>query len=382
MSARLLVISHEYPPVGGGGSSGFRDLLQALPGAGGDIVTSLAEGLPSSERQGSFTIHRVGLRRKINYETSGSRAISWLVFAVFTLCAFFKALKLRLTGKYDLLLANYAIPSGLIALPLGMIFGMRTAVNIIEADILDPGTECREPYRGILKTAAAAALRGADRLTAISSHIRGQAELHYGTAGIEVVPFPAVLPEVKRVSKANAGFADGDILIAFTGRLVKRKGLDFAVRAVAKLSPEVRFVVIGDGPERAPLTKLAEELGVSDRVIFKGFLSETDKFSLLSACDLFLVPSLHEGLCLAAVEAMHAGLPVITTRNGGISDIVEEGVNGLYTDYGDEAGLREKVRRLMGDAALRARLGAANPSKAAMFLPAAIAGRYLKAIGL
>lgn len=382
-SGRLLVISHEFPPVGGGGSSGFRNQLDALPGAEGDIITSLAEGLPAFEQRGAFRIHRVGLRKRINYETSGSRVSSWLTFAAFTLCALGKGFGLCLRREYALVIANYAIPAGLVSLLLGKLFSIRTAVNIIEADILDPGSECREPYRGPLRLAVTAALRGADKLTAISSHIRGLARLHYGGGlEIEVVPFPASLPEIKRLSKAGAGFGEKDFVLAFTGRLVKRKGLDFALSSLAALGPEVKLAIIGDGPEKEPLAALAAQLGISGRVIFKGFLGEEEKFSVLSACDAFLVPSLHEGLCLAAVEAMHAGLPVITTRNGGIADIVEEGVNGLFTDHGDAGALREKVRRLQEDAGLRARLSAANPAKAAKFLPARTAAGYLKALGL
>ncbi|HCC46821.1 MAG TPA: hypothetical protein DEQ38_01695 [Elusimicrobia bacterium] len=382
-SGRLLVISHEFPPVGGGGSSGFRDQLDALPGAEGDIITSLAEGLPAFEQRGAFRIHRVGLSKKINYETSGSRAASWLVFAAFTLAALGKGFVLCLRSEYSLVIANYAIPAGLVSLLLGKLFSLKTAVNIIEADILDPGSECREPYRGPLRLAVMAALRGADKLTAISSHIRGLARLHYGASlEIDVVPFPASLPEISPLSRAEAGFGEKDFVLAFTGRLVKRKGLAFAVRSLAALGPDVKLVIIGDGPEKGPLSALAAQLGISGRLIFKGFLGESEKFSILSACDAFLVPSLHEGLCLAAVEAMHAGLPVITTRNGGITDIVEEGVNGLFTDYGDVEALNEKVRRLKEDAGLRARISAANPAKAAGFLPRKTAASYLEALGL
>ncbi len=158
--------------------------------------------------------------------------------------------------------------------------------------------------------------------------------------------------------------ADGDtVLILTLANLVPRKGVDVLLAAVAALPRELRWVlaVAGDGPERARLEKLAREVGADSRTRFLG--RREDKANLLAACDLFVLSARAEGMGVAALEAMAAARAVVGTRVGGLGELVLDGVTGLLVPPDDAPALATAMARLIGDAALREKLGRAGRAR-------------------
>src|SRR5262249_24092548 len=117
--------------------------------------------------------------------------------------------------------------------------------------------------------------------------------------------------------------------------------------------PRLRYVFAGEGSERGALAAAARELG--DRVVFAGF--RRDVAACLAAADLVAVPSLHEGLGVAALEAVAAGRPVVASRVGGLAEVVVEGERRLLTAAGEPQPLAAALAALADDPGLRARLG-------------------------
>ena len=114
--------------------------------------------------------------------------------------------------------------------------------------------------------------------------------------------------------------------------------------------------MLGDGPERSRLERTAQELGVSDRVFFAGW--QTDLSTWLSALDVFVLTSNSEGLPLGALEAMAAGLPVVTTPVGDLPEVVAEGRSGFLVPVGNVEAMARAITRLVDDDSLRCRMGA------------------------
>jgi glycosyltransferase involved in cell wall biosynthesis len=145
------------------------------------------------------------------------------------------------------------------------------------------------------------------------------------------------------------------------GRLVPIKGVDVAIEALAG-AEGTRLVVAGDGPERGRLEALARSRGAD--VAFLGAVDPERRAALLAACDAAVIPSRvtpggrEEGLPLALVEALGAGLPVVATRTGAMDELVEDGVSGLLVPPDDAAALGAAVERLGDDRELATRLGA------------------------
>jgi glycosyltransferase involved in cell wall biosynthesis len=143
-------------------------------------------------------------------------------------------------------------------------------------------------------------------------------------------------------------------ILGSLGRLDRQKGHDVLLRALAEL-PEARLVLVGDGPERAALEELALELGLGERVLFAGWQEEPRRW--LTAFDAFVLPSRFEGFPLAVVEALLARVPVVASDVGSVAEAVREGETGLLVPAEDERALAAALRRLLGDEALRRRLG-------------------------
>jgi glycosyltransferase involved in cell wall biosynthesis len=174
------------------------------------------------------------------------------------------------------------------------------------------------------------------------------------------------------LNPARRVFTDGPILGSI-GRLDRQKGYDVLLVALARL-PDARLVLVGDGPERNALERLAGELGVRPRVHFAG--RRADARDQLSAFDVFVLPSRFEGFPLAILEAMLAGVPVVATSVGSVAEAVLDGVTGSLVAPDDPGALTDALGRLLADVSARARLGKAGRRHALGFTQASMTAAY------
>ncbi len=152
------------------------------------------------------------------------------------------------------------------------------------------------------------------------------------------------------------GLGPGGPVIGIVATLRSWKGHRYLLEALAAMADRgARLLVVGDGPQREPLERLARELGLADRVRFAG--DQPDVAPWLQAMDLFCLPSYaNEGVPQALMQAMACGLPVISTPVGSIAEIVQDGDTGRLVKPEDAAALREAIESLLADAAARTRL--------------------------
>lgn len=153
--------------------------------------------------------------------------------------------------------------------------------------------------------------------------------------------------------RTQLGAGDERPIVLTTARLDAQKGHPVLLRAAVEL-PGVVFALAGEGPDRAALEAQAASLGIEGRVVFLGH--RTDVPELLSACDVFALPSLFEGSSLAVLEAMAARRPVVSSAIGGTDELIADGEDGLLVPPGDTGALATALRRLLDDAALRSAL--------------------------
>lgn len=148
----------------------------------------------------------------------------------------------------------------------------------------------------------------------------------------------------------------GAVTVAWLGVMAPVKRVPALLRAAAGV-PEVRLMLIGDGPQRAEVERTIADCGLRDRVELTGFVG--DPYPLLARAGAFVLPSAAEACPMALLQAMALGLPVIASAAGGIPEIVRHEVDGLLVPTGNDTALRGALRRLGQDAALRSALGAA-----------------------
>jgi glycosyltransferase involved in cell wall biosynthesis len=147
-------------------------------------------------------------------------------------------------------------------------------------------------------------------------------------------------------------------VVGMLAALEERKGHRFLFEAAAELKRQGRrlhYKIAGDGPEREKLRELAAALGLQEEIEFVGFVSDVAAF--LASIDLFVLPSLFEGLGVAALEAMAAGRPVVATEVGGLSELVEDRRTGLVVPPGDAHALARALHELISRESLMRELG-------------------------
>src|SRR5205823_8114129 len=130
--------------------------------------------------------------------------------------------------------------------------------------------------------------------------------------------------------------------------LVPWKSVDAVIRLLPEL-PKTRFVIAGDGYQRAQLEMLAQSAGVADRVLFLGDVPHASVPQYLAQADAFVLNSTYEGLPHVVLEAMAAQVPVIATNAGGTGEVVEHMVTGMLVRVGDSAGLKAAINQLWED---------------------------------
>lgn len=162
----------------------------------------------------------------------------------------------------------------------------------------------------------------------------------------------------------------------FVSRVVYYKGLEVLIRSVQDL--DLPVVIVGEGPLREELKRLATTLGVSDRAIFLGYVEDDKLGELYRSAEVFILPSISEAEAfgLVQVEAMWHGCPVVNTRlNSGVPWVSKHGETGLTVPPGDPAALADAVNKLVKDPALRERLSAAARERAEAFTSEMMAQR-------
>lgn len=150
-------------------------------------------------------------------------------------------------------------------------------------------------------------------------------------------------------------------VIGMVARLDLQKGFEYLLRAARELCgafPELKVVIVGEGPDRNEIERMIQRLGLLSNVILAG--QHSDMPAIYAAMDIFVLPSLNEGLPMTILEAMAARKPVIATRVGAIPKVIQDGETGLLVDPADSDGLRNALARLLADSDLCSRLGAAG----------------------
>ena len=154
--------------------------------------------------------------------------------------------------------------------------------------------------------------------------------------------------------------------LLYVGRLAAMKGLPVLFEALSRLKdhfPSVKLTVVGDGSERDEITAIAQSLNLAKHIDFVGYKSQTEVREYLQASDIFVLPSFAEGVPVVLMEAMAAGVPVLTTQIAGVPELVTHDSSGWLVPPGEVAILTEGLATLINDTELRNRLGKAGQEK-------------------
>ena len=204
--------------------------------------------------------------------------------------------------------------------------------------------------------------------------------------GVDTARFTRPAGARERV-RDELGLSGDHLVMISVGRLSYEKDQASLLKALDALReelPGLRLVLVGGGPEMEPLKALSQELDLGSRALILG--ERDDVPDLLAAADLFVLPSLSEGISIALLEAMAAGLPIVATRVGGNHEVVDDGVTGILTPPASPSDLAQAIRALAADPGQARDMGQAGLMRAEQKFSLAATGRayarlYEQALG-
>ncbi|MDE7430875.1 MAG: glycosyltransferase family 4 protein [Lachnospiraceae bacterium] len=351
---KILILSHEYPPIGGGGANACFFLAREFARMGNyvAIVTAQFENLPQKEATADgVLIYRVKCKRKAMEKSSFPEMLSYLISALVF------SDNLQKTEHFDKCIAFFGIPSGPIALHLKRRYKLPYAVRLGGGDI--PGAQKRFKYiYMVLAPVIRRIWREADALIANSEGLKERAlefESKYPITVIENGVDSQFFTPASKKNQIGTG-----IKILFVSRLIEGKGLqyliphlrqiEFAVRK--KCSQSITLIIVGDGPYKTALKNLAHETGTQHLVYFAGRKNKDEVRQYYQEADIFVLPSLSEGMPNVVLEAMACGLPIVMTPCEGSKELVTD--NGFITSIGN---LSDNLVKLCVDSSLRTVMG-------------------------
>ena len=258
----------------------------------------------------------------------------------------------------SIVMGVYMMPHGLLAYVLARITGRRLWLHVIggPGEVMDGGywvNQWRTPHprleRLFLKI-----LRRAEVVMVVGT----ESKKYLASRGVDPDRIHVMSQKIdcRRFQPVPNGRRDYDLII--TAQLIPRKRVDLFLRIVADLRtrhPHVRGAILGDGPLRAELERMAVDLGIRDHVEFLGFHEDTERY--YNRAKVFVLTSTAEGLSVAMMEAMSCGVPAVVPAVGDLGDVVRTGVTGYLVDANDHSAFVAAVSALIDDEQFRRTLG-------------------------
>ena len=355
--SNIAVFSLAFSPFEGGAEVAIREIAVRLPDFNFFIFTyKFNKNWLSKERRDNMEIIRLGRGR------SGERYYGRIwnkIFYIFN--AWQEAERAHKEARIEMIWAVMASYGAIAAL----LFKLNHPSIPFLLTIQEGDSEGHLNFGrlGLVGFFGRLAMRNADYIQAISAFLRDFVRKRGVACPVEVIPngvdldiFGAryTLSEIKAI-RSNLGVKDEYVVIT-TSRLVYKNGIDVLIEAIAefkKRRPNIKCLIIGDGPEYKKLKAKSEKLKVDGNVLFLGQVLHKDLPLYLKISDVFVRPSRSEGLGNSFLEAMAAGVPVVGTPVGGIIDFLRDEETGLYMAVDDYRDLSDKISRVIGDPDLR-----------------------------
>jgi glycosyltransferase involved in cell wall biosynthesis len=336
---RILVLIHEFPPIGGGGGRVAQDLCLGFSKHGHEVrvLTADLNGIQDDLSALGFSVERVSSGRREAYRAD-IRAMAGYVFA-----GFWAACKIIKDWRPDLIHVHFAVPAGPMAWMLSKLYRIPYILTAHLGDV--PGgvpEKTRGWFRWIFPMTPPI-WKGAARVVAVSGYTRQLALVNY-EVDIDVIPNGVDCQQLAPLELMQ----NKPPRIVFAGRFMEQKNPLQVVRVLAGLRQlPWTCVMLGDGPLRSEVEREIKEQKLDDRIILKGWVDQEVVLDEFARSEILFMPSRSEGLPVVGVQAMASGLAIVAGDVGGFRDVVEQSVNGYLFDPEDNGGMQQGLRTFL-----------------------------------
>lgn len=327
---KILMLNYEFPPLGGGAANANKHILERMSDIEGlkiDLVTSSKEDYIEEDLSEDITIYRLDVSKEDIHHWTQLEILRYYFKGLW------KSRKLGKENDYDLIHAWFGFPCGLMALMLRKPY----LVSLRGSDV--PGYNERFSLQYILlKPVIKRVWKKAEKVIANSKGLKELAEETYDP-GIEVIPNGVETDRFHPSEEAKG--TDKELKLICVARLIPRKRISDILKSIESLD-YAKLTLIGEGPEEEELKDLARRLDIDDRVEFKGYIPHEEISKFYRNSDLFVMPSLNEGMSNTVLEAMASGLPIITTQTGGTDELIED--NGVIVPEKKPGAISDAIK--------------------------------------
>ena len=377
---RILLINYEFPPLGGGAGNATQNIARQLALLGHKVLvfTTCFSGCLLDETIDGYRVVRVKSKR-LHVDRSN-------IFEMFHFAwrAIIEGRSIVKEFNPDITISFFAIPSGFVAWYFKKKFGTPYIVSLRGGDV--PGFLPENlKWHHIFSTPLTSLVwKNAKYIVANSEGLRILADKTASHYGKEV---KMILNGVnKEVFKPLLRKAQNNTTrILFVGRLTEQKGVTYIIDAVneilktrSAIKGNILCDIIGDGPLRKTLEEKVEGLGLSDTIVFRGWVTREKLPSFYQNADVFILPSSDEGMANVVLEAMASGLPVITTFVPGSEELVVAGENGMLVK--DRTNLAPAILDFLDNRDKWQKMGRSSLERSKKFDWATVAGEYANLI--
>lgn len=328
------------------------------------VLTSQGLGLPAESVDKGIMVIRVPVFFR-NRETVAN-LISMLAFIPMGIKAGKKLLK---TNQFDIINTHFVLPSGPVGDTISSFGGIPNVLSVHGGDLYDP-TKLTSPHRySLLRHWTRKLLRRAIAVVVQSSDTLENMRRFY-TPEIKGVRIPLGIrmPIISTASRGQYGFGEDEVLMVTVGRLIPRKALNQLISMMEGLREErVRLLIVGSGPQEKLLKQESSKKQLENKIVFMGYVEESEKFRILRMCDLYVSTSQHEGFGLVFLEAMASGLPIICYDSGGQTDFLRDQETGYLAPLNDLELFTKRCQFLIRNPELRKAIGEKNICRAQDF---------------
>jgi glycosyltransferase involved in cell wall biosynthesis len=336
---RILVLNHEFPPIGGGGGRAAEDLCRGLAKRGHDVrvLTSHLKGLPHEEKRDGYQIVRISSLRTQPYRAS------FPSMAAYVLAGLWAGYRFIRVFQPDVIHVHFAVPAGALAWVLSRFSGIPYVLTVHLGDVPGGVAEKTSGWFRWVYPFTRIIWRDASHIAAVSEFTRNLASKKYKEE-IQVIPngvdVSALKPECICLNDPPR--------IIFAGRFMPQKNPLQVIQTLSQLRElPWQCVMIGDGPLIEDVKRAVVELDLQDRFQFTGWISGSEVLSWFDSSDILFMPSLSEGLPVVGVEALSKGLAIIASQVGGFVDLVENDKNGYLIRPDDTTKFGMTLRELL-----------------------------------